>query len=120
MGAVEEMAGEDWGYRGDHEAGEVLQGSEGGYVAERADGLDVAPAGGSREVNEEDGRADPGDCPRGGGAVGYYEGGGGGEDHANDEVGAVDGCQGETAGEAVGDCAAQEHADGSGEERQGG
>ena len=117
MGAVEQVAGEDRGYRGDHEAGEVLEGSEGGYVAERANGLDVAPAGGSGEVDEEDGCADSGYGLGGGGAVGYDEGGGGGEDHAGDQVGAVDGGEGEAAGEAVGEGAAEEHADGSGEER---
>lgn len=121
MGAVEEPSGEDGGGRGDHEAGEVLQRHKGADVAERADGLDVSEAGGSGEVNAEDGETDSGDGLRGGVAVGYEECPRGGDDHAGDEVDAVDGGETEAvAVEAIGEDAAGEHADGSGDVGQGG
>ena len=74
MGAVEEPSGEDGSGGGDHEAGEVLQGHERADVAERTDGLDVSEAGGSGEVDAEDGEADAGDGLRGSVAVGDEEG----------------------------------------------
>ena len=67
-------------------------------------------------MDEEERHADSGDGLRGGLAARDDEGAGGGEDHADDEVAAVDGGERKAgAGEAV-EGFAGEHAEGSGDE----
>jgi len=121
VGAVEEPAGEDGRGGGDGEAGEVLEGGERGDVMRGADGLGVAPTGGSGEVDEEEGHADARDGSEGRRAAGDDDRAGGGEGHAGDKEGAVDGVERKVAAdEAVGKKAAPEHAGGAEEEGDGG